>query len=291
MTRRCTQRQLLLRPDQRTNEVFLYCLGEAAARFDVSLHAWVAMSNHHHVLLRDNRGNLPEFLAHFHKMVAKAMNAHRGRTENLWASEQPSAVWVVKPEDCLRKLVYVLANPVAADLVERVADWPGAISLGLNLSGRVVTVARPPGFFRDDGPMPSEVSLRAERIEGFEHVEGDAWRMQLESEVETAERAARSVRLAAKRAVLGRKAVLNADPAARPSTQEPPRTLRPRLACRDGARRARELGLIRAFREAYQAALVLWRGGVHAALFPIGTYRMRWFGAVVGNRDSSVTAV
>lgn len=34
ITRRCTQRQFLLRPDRETNNNFLYCLAEAAARFD-----------------------------------------------------------------------------------------------------------------------------------------------------------------------------------------------------------------------------------------------------------------
>ena len=35
ITRRCTQRQFLLRPDEQTNNAFLYCLAEAAQRCDV----------------------------------------------------------------------------------------------------------------------------------------------------------------------------------------------------------------------------------------------------------------
>src|SRR5688572_31174995 len=37
VTRRCTQRQLLLRPDDETNNAFLYCLAEAAQRFGVEV--------------------------------------------------------------------------------------------------------------------------------------------------------------------------------------------------------------------------------------------------------------
>src|SRR6266496_2947312 len=33
VTRRCTQRQFLLRPDEITNQAFSYCLGEASQRF------------------------------------------------------------------------------------------------------------------------------------------------------------------------------------------------------------------------------------------------------------------
>ena len=75
MSRRCTQRQFLLRPVKAVEQIYLYCLAEAAERFDITLHAWVAMSNHQHVIFRDNRANYPAFLAHLNKMLAKALNA------------------------------------------------------------------------------------------------------------------------------------------------------------------------------------------------------------------------
>ena len=37
ITRRCTQRQLLLRPDPETNQIFLYVLGLAAQRTGVDV--------------------------------------------------------------------------------------------------------------------------------------------------------------------------------------------------------------------------------------------------------------
>jgi hypothetical protein len=78
ISRRCTQRQMLLRPEPLVEQIYLYCLGEAVDRFGVSLHGFKAMSNHQHAVIRDNRGNFPDFLAHFHKLVAKAMNSLRG---------------------------------------------------------------------------------------------------------------------------------------------------------------------------------------------------------------------
>jgi putative transposase len=280
ISRRCTQRQFLLRPDAPVIFIYLYCLGEAAFRYGITLHAWVAMSNHHHLLLRDERGNLPEFLAHLHKMIAKAMNAHRGRWENFWAAEQPSAVYLVQDTDRFDKLVYLLANPVADDLVDRVTDWPGASSFGQNLSGRALRVKRPRGFFREDGPMPAEVVLRTEPLEGFAHLTDSEWRAKIAAAVETAERIARAKRRETNRSVLGRKNVLRTPSDARPSTVAPRRGLRPCVACRDVERRKIELGALRYFRAAYRAALRLWRGGVLDALFPLGTYRMRWFGAL-----------
>jgi putative transposase len=279
LSRRCTQRQFLLRPDDEATQIYLYCLGEALARFNVTLHGFIAMGNHHHLVVRDNDGNLPAFLAHLHKMLAKALNAHRGRWENFWATEQPNAVYLVAAADRFAKLVYLLVNPVADDLVDRVTDWPGASSYAMTLAGRDMTVTRPRGYFREDGPMPDDVVLRVERPDGDEDLSDTEWRAKLRAAVETAERTAREARHADGRGVLGRKAILEVEVTDRPRTVEPRGGLRPFIACLDRERRKIELSLLRAFRVAYRLALRLWRAGDHDALFPLGTYRMRWFGA------------
>src|SRR5262245_30683877 len=108
ITRRCTQRQLLLRPDEETNNAFVYCLATAAERYGIEVLFTTAMSNHHHTGIRDPHGNYPEFLAHFHKLLAKCQNALRGRWENLWAAEQASVVRLVDPGDVLDKMIYAL---------------------------------------------------------------------------------------------------------------------------------------------------------------------------------------
>jgi REP element-mobilizing transposase RayT len=275
LTRRCTQRQFLLRPEKSVEQIYLYCLGEAVARYELSLHGFVAMSNHQHLLVRDNLGNFPEFLAHLHKMIAKAMNRLRGRRENFWATEQPNAVYLVEKQDRFDKLVYLLVNPVADHLVDRVSDWPGASSLGLNISGRTKTVRRPQGFFRTDGAMPEEVTLRVERPEGYEADSDDDWRAKLEEAVRVNEQSARDERMRTVRGVLGRKNVLRASPTDAPNTVEPQRHLRPHLACLDKARRIAELTALLAFRIARLAALTRFLRGEREVVFPEGTYRVR----------------
>src|SRR5439155_14652909 len=103
ITRRCTQRAFLLRPDRETNNAFTYCLAEAAARFGITVLMACAMSNHHHTVIYDRFGNYPEFLEHFHKMLARCQNALRGRWENFWASGQCSVVHLVDLADVIRK--------------------------------------------------------------------------------------------------------------------------------------------------------------------------------------------
>ena len=59
ITRRCTQRQLLLRPDRETNNAVVYCLAVAAQRYEVDVIDFVQMSNHLHDAIFDRHGNGP----------------------------------------------------------------------------------------------------------------------------------------------------------------------------------------------------------------------------------------
>jgi hypothetical protein len=59
ITRRCTQRQFLLRPDHATNNAFIYCLAVAAERAGVIPLFTAAESNHHHTGIFDPRQRFP----------------------------------------------------------------------------------------------------------------------------------------------------------------------------------------------------------------------------------------
>ena len=70
ITRRCTQRLFLRRPDAETNNAFTYCLAEAAQRCEMDTLLSQMMSNHHHGVVYDPHGREVEFREHFHKMMA-----------------------------------------------------------------------------------------------------------------------------------------------------------------------------------------------------------------------------
>jgi REP element-mobilizing transposase RayT len=80
VTRRCTQRQLWLRPDAETNAIMRYCYAVAAARSGVRLAAMCVMGNHHHDVVYDERGELPRYLHWLHAFTARCVNAKEGRT-------------------------------------------------------------------------------------------------------------------------------------------------------------------------------------------------------------------
>jgi putative transposase len=276
VTRRCTQRTFLLRPDQPTNEAFLYCLGLASERTEVDIVAFLAMSNHWHGVVVDRAGRLPEFLECFHKLLAKHQNSLRGRWENLWASEQTSVVELAEPEDVLDKVLYTLTNPVADHLVERAHHWPGATSLRATVRGDIVEAPRPRRFFRADGPCPPAVAFRLRRPPGFEDMTPAEFAACLEARIADAERAAALERAEHGHRILGRAQVLRQSWRDQPRSHEPRRQLDPRVACRNVWRRIETLARNRAFIDAYRCARELWRAGKQT-LFPAGTYWLRRF--------------
>jgi putative transposase len=275
--RRCVQRQFLLRPDDETNNAFTYLLAEAAQRFNIDIVLSQMMSNHHHTAIYDPDGRHVEFRAHFHKLMAKSQNALRGRWENMWSTEEPCVLEVVEAEDLLNQLVYIATNPVKDGLVDRVHHWPGPRFVESLFSGCSMKVRRPRHFFRDEGPMPEELQLRVGLPDHFEGKEGflDELRRRITQVEQELERA----RQLSGRRVIGRRAILQQSWLDTPTSHEPRRNLRPRVAARDRLARLATLQRNEEWQAEYRSSRLMWLAGFDVE-FPQGTYWLRRFARV-----------
>jgi REP element-mobilizing transposase RayT len=273
ITRRCTQRQLLLRPSPTTNAIFLYVLAVAARRFGIKVHAFCVLSNHFHAVVSDPDARLPAFEQYLDSLVARAVNASLGRWESFWAPSSYSAVALTAPADVFDKMVYVLANPVAAGLVKRGRDWPGLWSAPEAIGGAPLVATRPTVFFRQDGYLPAKAELELVAPQGF----GSAaeLRDRLAAGVAAEEERIGRELASEGRRVLGPARVLAQKPTARPAGGEPRRGLSPRVAARDKWKRIEALARLVEFLRAYRAAWQARRSGQPRVLFPAGTYLMR----------------
>lgn len=269
ITRRCTQRQFLLRPDPETNNAFTYALIDAAQRAQIEVLLPCAMSNHYHAVIFDRFGQYPQFIEHFHKMFARSQNALRGRWENFWSSEQVCMVRLVDREDVMDKLVYTATNPVKDGLVDRVHHWPGVNGLGALLTGRPLRAHRPLHFYRRNGMMPEAVELRL-TIPAELGPEAEVL-TELRQRVAVAEDEFATERSHAGKQIYGRRAVLRQSWSARPASFEPRRDLRPTVAARCRWSRIEALRRNRDFVVDYSAARKAWLSG-DSARFPAGTY-------------------
>ena len=277
ITGRCAQRQFLLRPDAATNNAFLYCLIDAALRSEIDVLLPCAMSNHYHVVIYDRAGRYPEFIEHFHKLLARSQNALRGRWENLWSSEQTCVVRLVDREAVIDKLVYTAANPVQDHLVDRVHHWPGVNGLGALVAGRPLRATRPLHFFRPDGPMPDVLELPL--IVPAELGPAAEVLSELRDRVRAVELEREAERERTGRRVLGRRAVLAQSWREHPASSEPRRNLRPQVAGRSKWARIEALLRNRAFVDEYASARDRWQHGM-ATVFPPGTYWLQRFASV-----------
>ncbi|HSN91872.1 MAG TPA: hypothetical protein VLS93_11645 [Anaeromyxobacteraceae bacterium] len=273
VTRRCAQRQFLLRPSPLTNQVFRYVLAVAARRFGVEIHVFCVLSNHFHLVVTDLQARLPAFEQYLDSLVARALNASLGRWESFWAPSSYSAVALPTPEAVVEKAAYVLANPVAAGLVPRGREWPGLWSPPEQVDAGPTEVRRPEVFFRPQGGMPETAELELVTPPGFDSP--DQFRDRLAEALEVLEKQAGESLGARGQGFLGKRRVLAQRPTGRPSGGEPKRTLSPRVASRDKWKRLEVLSRLAEFRDAYRMAWEALRRGVRDVLFPAGTYWLR----------------
>jgi len=274
VSRRCAQRQFLLRPSRHVNAIFRFCLALASQRHGIQLHAYCVLSNHYHLVLTDPRGCLPEFMHWLNEYVAKSINALLGRWEAVWAPGSYSAVRLVDGEAVLKTLVYVYTNPIDAGLVRRARDWPGAHSLSSDMTAPPLDIRRAPGFFRDQGPVPASALLQLSVPPALLRDCDDAPR-RLERMVETRERELQEQARARGSGFLGRRRVLRQSPWSRPQDAEPRRGLNPKIACRDKWKRIETIQRLKEFVAAYREARRRFVAGATDVCFPAGTYWLR----------------
>lgn len=264
----------LLRPDDATNNAFIYCLALAANMFGIDVMFTLAESNHHHTIIFDRYGHVSAFLEHFHKLVARSQNALRGRWENFWAAQEPCVTRLLDRDAVIDELIYAASNPVKDHLVERVHHWPGVNTWSAFIQRRSITATRPRHFFRAsmrakvtlDLVIPPELGAAAEVVR------------EVREGVEAIEEQVKTALLASGARVIGRRRVLEQSWKDSPPSFEPRRERRPRFA---GATSVRvpALASYRSFLWAYRYARDRWRRGLEA-VFPAGTYWLTRFAHV-----------
>jgi hypothetical protein len=236
----------------------------------------MAESNHHHTVIYDRYGRFPAFTEHFHKMLAKCMNARWGRWENLWAAGAVCVTRLLGRQAVMNELVYAATNPVKDLLVEEAWQWPGSIGYRVLMQIKPLSAKRPRHFFRQGGSMPAQVTL--ELVIPAVLGTRDEVVAELRARVEQVEQATREHRHQTGRRILGRRNVLAQSWQASPTSVEPRRRLRPRFAGPTTERIAAVLAY-KDFLAAYDHARLAWKSGMRA-VFPGGTYWLARFAPV-----------
>lgn len=84
---------------------------------------WVLMPDHLHWLVQLERDSLVSLMRRFKSRSAKAVNQHLGTHGRVWQKGYHDRA-LRKEEDLIGLARYVVANPLRAGLVSRLADYP-----------------------------------------------------------------------------------------------------------------------------------------------------------------------
>ncbi len=263
----------LLKPRPIVEQAFLYVCAVAAEKYNVQIHATIVMSNHWHALLSDPQGNLPSFYKYVHMYTSKILNTEVARFENMWSSEKTSVVTLAEDIDIIDKLCYLMANPVAGQLVQRGQDWPGLRRMWQDKND-TVTIVRPKKFYRDTGEMPAEVTLTFTRPPVLFKLGDAAASKEFGRLVRQREKQERK-RIANKKGrYMGVRAVLKQRLTATPNTYAEKFGISPRVGALNKWARIETLLRLKSWYEEYQEAYTSWRKGEDAE-FPYGTYQLK----------------
>lgn len=276
ITRRTERRHCLLRPDSAINAFILFALVIAALRYRIMVHAFCGMSTHMHYVITDPRGNLPQFLAMFHRFVAIGVKLIRQWDGAVWNRSQTSVVELCTREAIIEKIAYTLANPVAAGLVRYASEWPGVKTSVEDIGKKSLLARRPAEFFNaKNSRWLSKVKLRVTLPPSIAKSSASAFREAIKRELERLEAMAHAN--IPKHKVLDAKLVTEVDPESRITSYEPTKQRNPTFAVgrRNTDARKKALDARREFRQRYQNALLEWRSGNRVVVFPAGTYVMR----------------
>ena len=301
ITRRTTLRKAFLAPwHPMVSDIWRYALADAQRHTGVEIHHALCVITHHHVTVTAEHDNLPDFTRRFHRDVSCGLNI-------LLIQERydaPRELFDGRPAHCMRlcdagaqltQLVYEQNNCVAAGLVQRPEQMPGAFfDFELWKTG-YLDVWRPPVFFDESRPAVIRMRITPPPLL-MQAFDGDLDRLVYHIK-RVSEHAGQQLRAARKRPVFGARAVERLHP------WSEPRSLRERGGERVPSFRIGACGIdgrltsIAAAKETYEfrrehrEKRLARKAGDFGARFPFGTFGMRVHHAAPIEAEPKATAL
>jgi REP element-mobilizing transposase RayT len=102
---------------------FLEILGDVVARYGWICHAYCLMSNHYHLLIETPDANLSRGMQFLNGVYTQWFNRRHQRVGHLFQGRF-KGILVEKESHLLELARYIVLNPVRANMVRGVRDWP-----------------------------------------------------------------------------------------------------------------------------------------------------------------------
>jgi REP element-mobilizing transposase RayT len=301
VTVRAVNRSFRFVPKGQVRKIIDYCLAQTLGTYRdkglLSVHDFLFMSNHFHLLLTDKGACIPDFLRDLDSLLSRELNAWRGiRGTNF--EKEPGLVRVVSDERIAEHAVYTLANPVKAFLVAKARHWKGTSSLRLEY-GQPVPVKKPRlglwagkaahaerraskrskrAAYAGRSVLPDVAYLVIDRPPIMSHLSDEQLRAEIRERLTRRENEIALERQKRGIKVLGWSKVVAQFFLAIPGKTEELFQRRPEISASNVWQRVAEAALLKKFREAYYAARERFLAGERDVMFPEGTFYIhrRW---------------
>jgi REP element-mobilizing transposase RayT len=116
-------------PNRLTNRIIKGVIARAQNLYKVNIVAYVFMPNHYHFIIAGDANRVSSFICYIDGELARKFMK---LLPNIWGSK----FWVgrfkeqqlITQQDVINKISYIFNNPVSAELVSKVSDYPGISS-------------------------------------------------------------------------------------------------------------------------------------------------------------------
>jgi REP element-mobilizing transposase RayT len=264
VTNRCEQERLFLLPKPAVLKLIGAWLAKSLAEHgdSIEIYAFIFLSNHFHILLRDPKGQLAEFMWFFQLNLAKAVNRQLGRSGHFFSREYDAAP-VLTDDDLENRYAYILTNAVKARLVSKARSAPFFSSLGMALENRSLEFDWEDRTWRHNKTRRGQTVARIDAIRKYTLTLSvppmwRAWsdaqrRRRIEGLVAVNEERYEKERRTQGRGVLGVRGIFSQSPLMRP--RNPARSPRVRVFCLDPELKAEYLDGAKAVVAMYRKAI------------------------------------
>ena len=144
--------------EARDYQLYLDTLRCAAHRYHCSVHAYVLMTNHTHLLITPGTGrSLPLLMQAMGRGYVQKLNRHYNRTGTLWQGRYKASL-IQDDQYLLTCYRYIELNPVRAGMVRRPGDYPYS-SYRHNANGQPDSLITPHPLYRSLAATQRQLSL------------------------------------------------------------------------------------------------------------------------------------
>lgn len=102
---------------------WLQLLGDVCDRFNWRCHAFCQMTNHYHIVVETPEGNLSRGMRQLNGVYTQGINRRHARCGHVFQGRY-KAILVEKENYLLELSRYVVLNPVRANMVSNIDNWP-----------------------------------------------------------------------------------------------------------------------------------------------------------------------